>query len=126
MVPLPLAVLVGTLVALVVGVASAAAMHWWCVHRRRPRMNVVGRPILDELTGTVLGAVDHLPLGEASATLWGIARLVDTMLAASALWTDSADVSAAAAVERIAAASPPSSRRPRPRLVPPPRGDAPD
>src|SRR5215469_10902683 len=118
MVPLAFALWVMFVTALVVGVLSAAAMHYWCTHRRRPRVNFSTHvALLDARTAAVLRAVDDLPLGEAHAVLWSIVRLIDATAQVSPLWPDAAELSAGAAVARAAARAP--TPPPRPRLVPP-------
>jgi hypothetical protein len=106
------------LLAGVVGVLSAVGMHYWCTHRRRPRVHFSTQiATLDTRTTAVLQALDDLPLGEAHAILWSILRLVDATAQVSTLWPDAANLSAGAAVARAAerAPTPPT----RPRLVPP-------
>lgn len=97
---------------------SALGMHYWCTHRRRPRVNFSTHvAVLDARTTAVLRALDDLPLGEAHAVLWSILRLVDATTQISPLWPDAANLTAGAAVERAAARGP--TPPPRPRLVPP-------
>jgi hypothetical protein len=97
---------------------SALGMHYWCTHRRRPRVNFsMHVAVLDARTTAVLRALDDLPLGEAHAVLWSILRLVDATAQVSMLWPDAAELSAGAAVARAAERAP--SPPPRPRLVPP-------
>jgi hypothetical protein len=117
MIPLGLALWFVVMTALVVGALSAVAMHYWCTHRRRPRINFSAHvATLDARTASVLRALDDLPLGEAHAVLWSIARLIDATAQVSSLWPDAAELSAGAAVARAAARA---STPPRPRLVPP-------
>jgi hypothetical protein len=114
MVPLAFSILM----AGVVGVLSAVAMHWWCTHRRRPRVNFSTQVApLDARTSAVLQALDDLPLGEAHAILWSILRLIDATAQVSMLWPDAPNLSAGAAVARAAARAPAAPQRPR--LVPP-------
>jgi hypothetical protein len=118
MVPVGEALWLGFMTALVVGLLSAVAMHYWCTHRRRPRVNFSTHvALLDARTAGVLRALDDLPLGEAHAVLWSILRLVDATAQVSMLWPDAAELSAGAAVARAAERAP--SPPPRPRLVPP-------
>jgi len=105
--------------AMVVGVLSAVATHYWCTHRRRPRVRLpTDVALLDARTTAVLRALDDLPLGEAHAVLWSISRLIAATAEVSPLWPDAAELSAGAAVARAAARGPVAP--PRPRLVPPP------
>jgi len=102
----------------VVAPVTAAATHYWCTHRRRPRIVFSsGAALLDARTTAVLRALDDLPLGQAHAVLWSIMRLIDATSEVSTLWPDAADMTAGAAVARAAARAP--SPPPRPRLVPP-------
>jgi hypothetical protein len=118
MLPLADVLLLLVLTALVVGALSARTMHYWCTHRRRPRVNFSTHvAVLDARTTAVLRALDDLPLGEAHAVLWSILRLVDATAQVSLLWADAANLTAGAAVERAAARGP--TPPPRPRLVPP-------
>ena len=117
MVPLGFALWLAFVTALAAGVLSAAAMLYWCTHRRRPRINFSTHvALLDVRTAAVLRAVDDLPLGEAHAVLWSIARLIDATAQVSPLWPDAAELSAGAAVARAASRAPTPPTRPR--LVP--------
>jgi len=119
MVPRDVVIVFLVMTALLVGVLSAIAMHYWCTHRRRPRVHLPSDvALLDARTTAVLRALDDLPLGEAYAVLWSINRLIDATAQISPLWPDAAELSAGAAVARAAARGPVSP--PRPRLVPPP------
>jgi len=116
MVDLGFAIWLAFVSAMVVGVLSAVAMHYWCTHRRRPRVRLpMDVALLDARTTAVLRALDDLPLAEAYAVLWSINRLIDATAQVSSLWADAAELSAGAAVARAAARSPVSP--PRPRLV---------
>ncbi len=107
------------LLAFVSALLSAVAMHYWCTHRRRPRIRYpLQGALLDARTTAVLKALDDLPLGEAYAVLFSINRLIDATAQVSLLWPDAAELSAGAAVARAAARAP--TPPPRPRLVPPP------
>lgn len=118
MVQLGFAVWLAFVSAMVVGVLSAVAMHYWCTHRRRPRVRLpFHAAALDARTTAVLRALDDLPLGEAHAVLWSINRLIDATAEVSRLWPDAANLSAGAAVARAAERAP--APPPRPRLVPP-------
>lgn len=116
MVPLAFALWLIFVTALAVGALSAAGMHYWCTHRRRPRLNFSTRvAALDARTSAVLQALDDLPLGEAHAVLWSILRLIDATAVVSLLWPDARELSAGAAIARAAMQAP---TPPRPRLVP--------
>jgi len=117
MVPLGFAVWLAFMSAMVIGVLSAVAMHYWCTHRRRPRVRLpLQVAALDVRTTAVLRALDDLPLGEAYAVLSSINRLIDATAQVSSLWPDAPELSAGAAVARAAERAP--TAPPRPRLVP--------
>ncbi len=103
----------------VVAPLTAVITHYWCTHRRRPRVRFSTEvALLDARTTAVLRALDDLPLGEAHAVLWNISRLIAATAEVSSLWPDAANLSAGAAVARAAARGAVSPARPR--LVPPP------
>jgi hypothetical protein len=119
MVPFGFALWLVFVTAVLVGALSAVGMHYWCTHRRRPRVNFSTQVAsLDARTTAVLRALDDLPLGEAHAVLWSIVRLIDATAQVSLLWPDAANLSAGAAVARAAARAPTPPTRPR--LVPSP------
>jgi hypothetical protein len=118
MVPIGFAIWLAILTAGVAALLSAVSMHYWCTHRRRPRVNFSTTvAVLDARTTAVLRALDGLPLGEAHAVLWSILRLIDATAQVSVLWPDAAELTAGAAVARAAERAP--TRGTRPRLVPP-------
>jgi hypothetical protein len=115
-IPLGVGLFLAAIVALVAALVAALAMHLWCTRRRRPQVRFTTQTaLLDRRTSTILAAVDDLPLGEAYAVLRSINALIDAAATLAALWPDRAEVSAGAAIARVAA----QGHAPdRPRLVP--------